>query len=193
MHRIFSITVASHQPPVYDEDSSTHGVAPKRKFLKRTVQLVNPDGTTTTRVDIIKDPVLIRAYIKNRTALGLDRRAQIAADEQRNLERKERRRLQEQLRRLKKSTAISGTAATPPASHVSHKATSEEKSVCDHYYIPSVYIDVSLANQMWCLWRQRSHAHKSCLSKVQRNNGSSSCRWRITRGGHHSSSCAFCP
>jgi hypothetical protein len=87
------------------------------------VQTKNPDGTETKKVEIIKDPVKVREYIRRKKAS--DKRAYVyvtcstftklislcsrfpalsmAEEEEINKARKEKRRLQEQLRRLKRN------------------------------------------------------------------------------------------
>lgn len=87
----------------------------KRKVIKRTVTKKNADGTTTKVVEYIKDPELIEKILSKKNkkpATGgssyvpkRPRRPKLTAEEEekRNLFRKEKRRLQEQLRRLKKN------------------------------------------------------------------------------------------
>eukprot|EP00698_Gefionella_okellyi_P004128 TRINITY_DN13864_c0_g1_i1.p1 TRINITY_DN13864_c0_g1~~TRINITY_DN13864_c0_g1_i1.p1 ORF type:complete len:1488 (-),score=323.02 TRINITY_DN13864_c0_g1_i1:34-4497(-) len=97
-----------------DNESVDDG-GPRRQYLKRTVDIINPDGTTSQRVDIISDKTVVVAYMHHKDRLGLDKQKQLADEEQEIQRRKERRRLQEKLRRMKKNQQKMLAAGADPA------------------------------------------------------------------------------
>ncbi len=95
-----------------DDTDETDAEKPKkqiRRVIKRTVTKKNPDGTSTKVVEIIRDPVKVEEYMKKNKAESAKRakKPKLTAEEEaeRLRMRKEKRRLQEQLRRLKKNEA----------------------------------------------------------------------------------------
>jgi len=80
------------------------GGGTKRKYLKRTVTKKGPDGKEIKVVEIIRDPKMVEEYLNKSKSSKKNRPKLTAEEEAEKLRvRKEKRRLQEQLRRLRKN------------------------------------------------------------------------------------------
>lgn len=103
-----------HQPTKSDTpappNQTTESLEGVKRFVKRTVTTCNPDGTKSERVEIVTDPEQIETCLareREKRRSGIPRRLKQALspedEEERNKIRREKRRLQEQLRRLRKN------------------------------------------------------------------------------------------
>ena len=94
-------------PPSSPSSISTSdmpGGSKTRQFVKRTVITKNPDGTENVRVEIIKDPIKVGAYLKRQIeAAKKGKPMTYEEEEEKQRMRREKRRLQEQLRRLRRN------------------------------------------------------------------------------------------
>lgn len=123
-----------------DDDVGDHSnFAQQGRVLKITRTFTNPEGKEYTRVEIVRKPAVIDAYVKIRTTKDEQfiRQFTTLDEAQKEEMKREKRRIQEQLRRIKRNQERERMAMGQQASHAIPLGVSNQEKLSSGFESPT--------------------------------------------------------